>query len=116
MQILKAALMGVALIAVPAFAQGDSPVVVEGGVPTAIVSYADLDIRSGSGLATLNGRISRAASRLCFDNGHRDVPTKVLEARCFDTAMAGAKPQVERAVADKSLQFASNGAIRVAVR
>jgi len=116
MQILKAAFLGVALIAVPAFAQGDSPVVVEGGVPTAIVSYADLDIGSSSGLATLNGRISRAASRLCFDNAHRDVPTKALEARCFDTAMASAKPQVERAIADKSTSLASNGAIKVAAR
>jgi UrcA family protein len=116
MQILKAALLGVALIAAPAFAQGESPVVVEGGVPTAIVSYADLDLGSSSGLATLNGRITRAASRLCFDNGHRDVPTKVFEARCFDTAMAGAKPQVERAIADKSLRLASKGAIKVAAR
>ena len=116
MQILKAALFGVALIAVPAYAQGDSPVVVEGGMPTAIVSYADLDIGSSSGLATLNGRITRAASRLCFNNAHRDVPTKVLEERCFDTAMTSAKPQVERAIADKSLRLASNGAIRVAAR
>ena len=116
MQYLKAALFGVALIAAPAFAQGDSPVVVEGGVPTAIVSYADLDIGSSSGLATLNGRITRAASRLCFDNGHKDVPTKVFEARCFDTALAGAKPQVERAIADKSLRLASKGAIKVAAR
>ena len=116
MQILKTALMGVALIAVPAFAQGDSPVVVEGGMPTAIVSYADLDIGSSSGLATLNGRITRAASRLCFDKAHRDVPTKVLEARCFDTAVAGAKLQVERAIAEQGQELASNGAIKVAAR
>jgi UrcA family protein len=116
MQILKAALFGVALVAVPALAQGESPVVVEGGVPTAIVSYADLDIGSSSGLATLNGRITRAASRLCFDKAHKDVPTKVFEARCFDTAMASAKPQVERAMADETLRLASKGAIRVAAR
>lgn len=116
MQILKAVVMSVALIAVPAYAQGDSPVVVEGGMPTAIVSYADLDIGSSSGLATLNGRITRAASRLCFNNAHKDVPTKVFEARCFGTAMASAKPQVERAIADKSLRLASNGSIKVAAR
>ena len=56
MQILKAAFLGVALIAVPAFAQGDSPVVVEGGVPTAIVSYADKSMRLAS-----NGAIRVAA-------------------------------------------------------
>ena len=53
---------------------------------------------------------------LCLGNAHKDVDTKVFEARCFDTAMAGAKPQVERAIAEKSLQLASNGAIRVAAR
>jgi UrcA family protein len=116
MQILKAALFGVALIAVPAFAQGESPVVVEGGVPTAIVSYADLDIGSSSGLATLNGRVTRAASRLCFDGAHKDVATKVGEERCFDTAMASAKPQIQRAIAEESLQLASKGAIKVAAR
>ena len=116
MQILKAALLGVALIAVPAFAQGESPVVVEGGLPTAIVSFADLDIGSSNGLATLNGRIARAASRLCLGNAHKDVATKAFEARCFDTAMAGAKPQVDRAVAGRTMQLASSGTIRVAAR
>ena len=116
MQILKAALMGVALIAVPAFAQGESPVVVEGGRPTAIVSYADLDLGSSSGQAALNGRIERAASQLCLEGAHRDVGTKVLEARCFNGAMASAKPQVDRAILDSSQLIASSGAIKVAAR
>jgi len=116
MQMLKAALVGVALIAVPAHAQGDGPVVVEVGQPTAIVSYADLDLGSNSGLATLNGRITRAALQLCLDGAHRDVATKVFEARCFSTAVASAKPQIERAIADTSLRLASSGAIRVAAR
>lgn len=116
MQILRAALMGAALIAAPAFAQGESPVVVEGGVPTAVVSYADLDIGSSSGLATLNGRISRAASSLCFEGGRTDIARANFEARCFKTAMAGAKSQVDRALSDRSLRLASSGAIKVAAR
>ena len=116
MQLVKAALLSAALIATPAAAQGENPVVVEGGVPTAVVSYADLDIGSADGLATLSGRISRAASNLCFENGHKDIDRATFEARCFRTAMAGAKTQVDRAIADRKVQLASSGAIKVAAR
>ena len=102
MQILKAALMGVALISVPAFAQGGKPVIVEGGRPTATVSYADLDLGSSTGVATLNGRIYRAAS-LNYES-------------CFNAALASAKVQVDRAVTDKSQRIASSGAVKVAAR
>jgi UrcA family protein len=116
MLMLRTALMSAVLVAVPAFAQGEGPVVVEGGVPTAIVSYADLDIGSASGLATLNGRISRAASNLCFEHTRKDIDRASFEARCFKSAMAGAKSQVDRALADRSLRLASNGSIKVAAR
>jgi UrcA family protein len=116
MQILKAALMGVALIPVPAFAQGETPVVVEGGRPTAIVSYADLDIGSASGVATLNGRIHRAAKHICFEDGRTDLATRLNYASCFNAALASAKVQVDSAAMEKSRQIASHGAIRVAAR
>ena len=102
------------LVAMPAFAQGESPVIVEGGVPTTVVSYADLDLGSSSGLATLNGRINSAASRLCHQGGRQDLPRQMYEARCFKTAVASAKPQVDRAIGNQSL--ASSGAIKVAAR
>jgi UrcA family protein len=116
MQMLKFALLAAALVAAPALAQGESPVIVEGGVPTAIVSYADLDIGSKSGLATLNGRISRAASSLCFEGGRTDVARATFEARCFKSAMTGAKSQVDQALAGQSVRLASSGAIKVAAR
>jgi UrcA family protein len=102
MQILKAALMGVALISVPAFAQGENPVVVEGGRPT--------------GVATLNGRIYRAASRICVEDGRTDLATRLDYASCFNSALASAKVQVDRAVGDESQRIASSSAIRVAAR
>ena len=46
MQMSKLAFAGLTLLAAPAYGQGQSPIVVEGGVPTAIVSYADLNIGS----------------------------------------------------------------------
>ena len=112
MQKLTALLAG--LVAMPAFAQGESPVIVEGGVPTAVVSYADLDLGSPNGLATLNGRINSAASRLCFEGGRTDLATRLNWSRCFKTAVASAKPQIDRALAAKTL--ASSGTIKVAAR
>lgn len=112
MQKLTAVLAG--LVAMPAFAQGENPVIVEGGAPTAVVSYADLDLSSQSGLATLNGRINSAASRLCHEGGRKDLPTQMYEARCLKTAIASARPQVERAIGGKA--FASSGTIKVAAR
>ena len=109
---LIAVLAGV--VAMPAFAQGESPVVVEGGVPTAVVSYADLDLSSPSGLATLHGRINSAASRLCHEGGRKDLPMQSYEARCFKTAIASAKSQVDRVIGEKA--FASSGTIKVAAR
>jgi UrcA family protein len=103
-----------ALIAAPGLAQGESPVIVEGGVPTAVVSYADLDLGSPSGLVTLNGRINSAASRLCHEGGRRDLSMQMHEARCFRTAIASAKPQIDRAIAGRT--FASSGTIKVAAR
>ena len=113
---LKLATAVAALIAAPAVAQEPSPVIVEGGVPTAVVSYADLDLSSSAGLATLNGRISRAASSICTESGRKDLSRQLGEGRCFRTAIASAKTQVERAVADASLRMASSGAIKVATR
>ena len=111
---LTVALAGIALIAGPAIAQ--DPVVVEGGAPTARVSYADLDLGSASGIATLNGRIHRAASRLCFEDGRTDIATRLNWTSCYKGALAQAKVQVDRAVADRTLRMASSGTIKIAAR
>jgi UrcA family protein len=114
MKTLTAALIGFALTAEPALAQ--DPVVVEGGVPTARVSYGDLDLGSDSGLATLNGRIHRAASRICFEDGRTDLATRLNWGRCYKGALAQAKVQVDRVVADRAVRIASSATIKVAAR
>jgi len=63
---LAIALVGLAL-ATPAYAQNE-PVLIEGGLPVAVVSYADLNISSPAGRHVLEGRVSRAASDLCLEN------------------------------------------------
>lgn len=114
MQKLTSALAGIMLIAGPAFAQ--DPVVVEGGAPTAAVSYADLDLGSARGLATLNGRIQHAASRLCFEDGRTDLATRLNWTRCYKGAIAQAKVQVDRAVGDRALRIASSGTVKIAAK
>lgn len=113
---LKSTVALAGLMAVPALAQGESPVIVEGGLPTAVVSYADLDLSSTNGLATLNGRISRAASSICTESGRKELSRQLYEARCFKTAIESTKAQVERAVADMNQRVASIGTIKVAAR
>ncbi len=96
-------------------AQG--PILVEGNVPTAIVSYADLNIANPAGLRALNGRVERAASGLCFSSGQRvSLDRWSAERGCYDFAIADAQRQIDRAVADEATRVASRGMIRVAAR
>lgn len=62
------------------------------------VPYADLDLVSAADRARLERRIRSAAHRLCLreDNGS---PTANHDTSCFKAAIAGAVPQMERAVA-----------------
>ena len=62
--------------------------------PVATVSYADLDMSSTSGLATLNGRIVRAAHTMCDSNGVADLAERAASKACYRTAVAGARKQM----------------------
>lgn len=96
-------------------AQG--PILVEGNVPTAIVSYADLNIANPAGLRALNGRVQRAASDLCLSSRQRvSLDRWAVERGCYDFAIADAQRQIDRAVADEATRVASRGMIRVAAR
>lgn len=101
--------------AVPAFAQ-TSPVVIEGGVPTAVVSYADLNIASAAGRQTLEGRVARAATDLCFEGRPRPLDEFMAHQQCFSTAMSRARADIDLAVVRAKTQLASSGTIRVAAR
>ena len=94
-----------------------SPILVESNVPTAIVSYADLNINNPEGLRALNGRVQRAASDLCLSLSQRvSLDRWIAERRCYKTAMESAQWQIDRAVSDQATQQASRGIIRVAAR
>jgi UrcA family protein len=65
--------------------------------PTAQVAYGDLDLGTQAGINTLNGRIRRAADRVCGDNRGAAME----ELRCRSNAIAGANAQVALVRTDK---------------
>jgi UrcA family protein len=112
----KHILAGLAAIVLPALAQAQPPIVVE-GLPTAIVNYADLDLSSPAGQAALDARVRRAAQSLCDVRGVRDIGQAMASRSCLTFALGHAQGQVERAVAQYgNTQFAGRRAITVAGR
>jgi UrcA family protein len=83
------------------------PPAAETGAPTIAVSFADLDIGSPAGMRTLNGRIDRAASRLCIQEGRKSLQTELAERRCMSAAMSSARAGVNQALAERSVHLAS---------
>jgi UrcA family protein len=98
----------VILIAIAAFAASTSaaaqPIVVEADVPTATISYADLNVQSSAGRASLERRVRQAAESLCVDRNVRDVHRTALGLTCVSHAIASANPQIQ--------QIAANGTAR----
>ncbi len=109
------ALTGIVLAAGRAGAQ-DNPVIVEGGVPTAIVSYADLDLSSTAGRSTLDRRVDRAATGLCFEDRRAPVADLIAQHHCYSVAMSKAKIDIQEAVARAGSALALQGSIKVAAR
>jgi UrcA family protein len=69
------------------------------------VSYADLDLTSASGPATLEKRVNEAAVATCKEiNTGFDIPMEGwTEAKCVKEAVADAMVQVKKAVADAAV-------------
>jgi UrcA family protein len=108
---------GLALIlaASPTAAQG-GPVVVEGGVPSTSVSYADLDLSSAAGRRTLEWRVAKAASGLCVEQGRKPIRQELAERRCLSTALTRAEADIQQAVASAEVRMASRSVITLAAK
>jgi UrcA family protein len=74
-------------------AQAQDEVVVEGR-PAIHVSYADLDVASKTGLATLKGRVRAAATQLCHANSINLLRDRARAEKCRDEAIEGANEQI----------------------
>jgi UrcA family protein len=93
-----------------------TPVTVEGGLPTARVSYADLDLTSPAGRSTLDRRVSHAAAGLCLDNQRVALEEFMAQRQCYSSAMSRARVDIRQAVVRASSRLASVGSIRVAAK
>lgn len=87
----------VAAFALPSASLMAAPV--EEAVPTASVSYDDLDLANPAGAATLKARLASAVKSVCGEADARDLHEMSRVATCRRTALAGAQPQVEVAMA-----------------
>lgn len=92
------------------------PVVIEGGVPTVTISYADLNITAPAGRHTLEGRVVRAAAGLCLDGRPQPLDEFMAGRQCFSRAMSRARTDIDLAVARARIQLASGRIIKVAAR
>jgi UrcA family protein len=82
------------------------------------VRYADLNLASEEGTAVLDGRIQRAADRLCGrDFNIRDLTTLAAANACRKKAVAGTATQVAEAIsaAHRDRAFAMSGGNGIAV-
>ncbi|MFC3712090.1 UrcA family protein [Sphingoaurantiacus capsulatus] len=73
---------------------------------TARVAYADLDLASAAGQATLDRRLDAAADSVCGQNGFVDLAGLRAIDACRGKAVAGARAQMMTAGAG-TIQFAS---------
>ena len=106
---------GIFLAAANANAQ-TAPLVVEGGLPTARVSYADLDLRSPAGRLTLDRRVSHAAGDICLDKRRQSLAELTAQRECYSAAMSKARVDIQGAVLRATNQLASQGSILVAAK
>lgn len=103
---LAAAIATSGTVAFPAYAAEGSKV--------SAVSYADLDLTSADGAASLQRRVERAARDVCTFSGDRSLDGAMEAKACAKVAAARAMPQVELAMAKAGTQLAQNGRISVA--
>ena len=67
------------------------------GVPTRTVRYADLDLGTQAGVATLYNRIRLAAEEVCGGVGSPELARAAVAKACVDRAIAGAVHGVNNA-------------------
>ena len=89
-----------ALLSLATVSPGNAkPIIIQDSVvPTAHVSYADLNLHSDAGRQALEFRVRSAADSLCFEYGTADLARKALGQECYRKAIASAQLQIAAAV------------------
>ena len=95
---------------------GVAPITISIGVPTAQVSYADLNLGTADGVRALEARVRDAAEGLCVRGGMEPFWHMQAERDCMLAAIADVSAEVDRAVASADEQDAAEKIIEVAAR
>lgn len=96
-------------------ADARSIVVTRDALPTARVSYADLNLASVAGRATLQGRIRSAADTVCEVMGDRSLKTQLAVLSCYHVAVADGLSQADRII-ERKLSGATVATATIIVR
>ena len=112
--LIRSAGIAAALLVATA-AAAEPPIQVE-GPPQAVVTYRDLNLGTSEGISALRGRVRAAAQRLCLDHRGGGVWERMTRQACFNRAVAGARLDVDRAIAQFGRTDYAGGAITIAVR
>jgi len=106
-----------ALLSLATVSPGNAkPIIIQDSVvPTAHVSYADLNLHSDAGRQALEFRVRHAADSLCLEDVNTDLVRWTIEHDCYRKAIAGAQPQIDAAVRSFAM-VAAAATISVSVR
>lgn len=93
------------------------PVIVQAvlDVPTAHVSYADLNLRTQAGVQVLQARVRRAATTICMEPQIRELPRVAAGRNCYNTAMTRAQDDIQRAASHFGTVTVAGGAPTIVV-
>ena len=106
-----------AMLVVTGTAFAQPPVVVtRDTAPSAIVSYADLNIWSDAGQERLVNRIKAAATDICFESNKVEVKVAVAQHTCFNTALDSGLRQMEMAIAARPGSTLATSTLLVSAR
>lgn len=94
------------------------PVTVYGSSePSAVVSYADLNLGSTKGIQRLHNRVRSAASDLCLELTREDLASSLQRTKCYRTAVGDGQMQIDRLVAERLAgQFGTGSTITLSAR
>lgn len=107
---------GLILVAPPAFGEPPMVVVAPSDVITRHINYADLNLASAEGEATLNGRVSSTVGSLCDEAvgaNDRSLRSTIAMKQCVTVAWYQARPQISQAVL-RAHDIASTGISAIA--
>lgn len=108
--------IAVSTLFIPAALQAQ-PIIVEGeAVPTAIVSYADLDLGSTGDVRTLRNRVRWAANGLCLTGNRVPLQEHMFRVGCRNDAVARAEDQIADALAGRGASMAAAAQIVVTLK